>query len=219
MADKLIKVKFVKILFMDYNTQRPQLKLPEYGRTIQQMVDYCCALEDRDERTKAAYSVIAIMGNMNPHLRDVADFKHKLWDHLAIMSDFKLNIDWPYPLPDIELLNEKPEKLPYSENRFRYRHYGKFIEKILKKVNEIEDPAKREALVEMMANHMKRSYMAWKRETITDDVIFKELTIITNGNVVVPENLKLGDFREVLVQAQPVNSRTNQKKRQVFKRK
>lgn len=204
---------------MDYNTQRSQLKLPEYGRTIQQMVDYCCSLEDRNERTKAAHAVIAIMGNMNPHLRDVADFKHKLWDHLAIMSDFNLNIDWPYPLPDMELLYEKPEKLPYSDNRFRYRHYGKFIESILKKVNEIEDPAKKDILIEMMANHMKRSYMSWKRETITDDVIFKELMIITNGAVEIPMNVKLGDFREVLIQAQPVNSRTNQKKRQVFKRK
>lgn len=206
---------------MDYNTQRAQLKLPEYGRTIQQMVDYCCAIVDREERTKAAHAVIAIMGNMNPHLRDVADFKHKLWDHLAIMSDFKLNIDWPYPLPDMELLNEKPAKLPYSDNSFKYRHYGKFIEQILKKLNDIEDPDKKAVLVEMMANHMKRSYMVWKKENITDEIVFKELYIISNGSVKIPENLKLGEFRDVLASnVQPqINNNKGVKKRPTFKRK
>lgn len=203
---------------MDYNTQRPQMKLPEYGRTIQQMVDYCCTIEDREERTKAAYSVIAIMGNMNPHLRDVADFKHKLWDHLAIMSDFKMDIEWPYPLPDMALLSEKPEKLPYSDNSFKFRHYGKFIEEILKKLNEIEEPEKRNALLEMMANHMKRSYMVWKKENISDDIIFKELAIITRGKAEVPEGLKLGDFRDVLAPA-PQQNNKGAKKRPAFKRK
>jgi len=205
---------------MDYNTQRAQLKLPEYGRTIQQMVDYCCSLQDRDERTKAAYAVIAIMGNMNPHLRDVADFKHKLWDHLAIMSDFKMDIEWPYPLPDMELLNEKPTKLPYSDDKFKFRHYGKFIEEILKKINEIEEPAKKTALLEMMANHMKRSYMVWKKENITDDIIFKELAIITHGNVEIPEGLKLGDFRDVLAAPPQIqNNKGGVKRRPAFKRK
>ncbi len=194
------------------------MKLPEYGRTIQQMVDYCCTIEDREERTKAAYSVIAIMGNMNPHLRDVADFKHKLWDHLAIMSDFKMDIEWPYPLPDMALLSEKPEKLPYSDNSFKFRHYGKFIEEILKKLNEIEEPEKRNALLEMMANHMKRSYMVWKKENISDDIIFKELAIITRGKAEVPEGLKLGDFREVLAPA-PQQNNKGAKKRPTFKRK
>jgi hypothetical protein len=206
---------------MDYNTQRAQLKLPEYGRTIQQMVDYCCSLTDREERTKSAHAVIAIMGNMNPHLRDVADFKHKLWDHLAIMSDFKMDIDWPYPLPDMELLNEKPTKLPYSDNRFKFRHYGKFIEQILKKLNDIEEPEKRAALIEMMANHMKRSYMVWKKESITDEIVFKELYIISNGNVEIPENLRLGDFRDVLASnSQPQNTNNKGvKKRPTFKKK
>jgi hypothetical protein len=203
---------------MDYNTQRPQLKLPEYGRTIQQMVDYCLTIEDITERTKAANTVIAIMGNMNPHLRDVADFKHKLWDHLAIMSDFKLGIEWPYPLPDMELLNEKPEKLPYSDNKFRFRHYGKFIEEILKKINSFEDPAQKQALIEIMANHMKRSYMVWKREQISDDIIFRELALLTRGQVEIPENLKLGDFKDVLAPQTPPAIRTASRRTQ-FKRK
>jgi len=184
---------------MDYNTQRPQLNLPEYGRTIQKIVDFCCAIEDKEERTKASYSLIGIMGNMNPHLRDVSDFKHKLWDHLAIMSDFKLNIEWPYPLPDLELINEKPKKLPYSENNFRFKHYGKFIEQILNKLNGIEDPKEKQALLEIMANHMKRSYMVWKREAIPDEIVFRELLMLTNNSIEIPEDLKLNEFKDVLI--------------------
>jgi hypothetical protein len=156
---------------------------------------------------------------MNPHLRDVADFKHKLWDHLAIMSDFKMDIDWPYPLPDMALLSEKPVKLAYSDDNFKFRHYGKFIEEILKKLNEIEEPEKRNALVEMMANHMKRSYMVWKKESISDDIIFKELAIITRGKAEVPEGLKLGDFRDVLATPMQQNNKGIVKKRPTFKRK
>lgn len=206
---------------MDYNTQRKQLRLPDYGRTIQKMIDYCCSVEDREERTKAAHAVIAIMGNMNPHLRDVADFKHKLWDHLAIMSDFELDIEWPYPLPDVKLLSEKPQKLDYSDRNFRFKHYGKFIEKILKKINDFEDPEQKKALIEIMANHMKRSYMVWKREPIPDEIIFKELLMLTHDSVEIPEDLKLGDFKEVLAvqKQQSSKSNTNTKKKTYHKRK
>lgn len=206
---------------MDYNTQRKQLNLPEYGRTIQKMVDFCCSIEDKEERTKAANTVIAIMGNMNPHLRDVSDFKHKLWDHLAIMSDFKLNIEWPYPLPDLELIHQKPEKLPYSNNKFRYRHYGKFIEKILAKLNDIEDPKEKEALIKIMANHMKRSYMVWKKESIPDAIVFRELLIITNNSIDIPEELKLNDFKDVLISQTYINHSNNRgtQKRRPYKRK
>ncbi|MDD2635601.1 MAG: DUF4290 domain-containing protein [Bacteroidales bacterium] len=198
---------------MDYNTQRKQLPLPEYGRTIQQMVDYCCTIEDGEERSKAAHTVIAIMGNMNPHLRDVADFKHKLWDHLAIMSDFKLNIEWPYPLPNLELLSEKPEKLPYSENNFKYVHYGKFTEQILAKIHEIDDPDEKDALISVMANHMKRSYMVWKKEHISDEIIFRELIKLTKGEYEIPSDLKLGDFKEALVSnSTKNNSKTGRRK-------
>jgi len=200
---------------MDYNTQRKSLPLPEYGRTIQQMVDYCLTIEDRAERTKAANTVISIMGNMNPHLRDVSDFKHKLWDHLAIMSDFQLNIDWPYPLPDLELMSLKPAKLPYSENKFKYVHYGKFTEQILSKIHSMEDPEERKTLIEIMANHMKRSYMVWKREQISDEIIFRELLLLTKGEFEIPSDLKLGDFRDALVPQAPVNtSKTVRRKTQ-----
>ena len=200
---------------MDYNTQREQMRLPEYGRTIQQMVDYCRTIEDEKERTKAAHTVIAIMGNMNPHLRDVADFKHKLWDHLAIMSDFKLNVEWPYPFPDIEVLNKKPEKLEYSDGEFKYKHYGKFVEEILNRINDYEDPERRESLIVIMANHMKRSYTLWKNEEIQDEIIFKELLILTKGEIEIPEGLELREFKDVLVKKhhnQSNKSNSNRKK-------
>ncbi len=203
---------------MDYNTQRQQLILPEYGRTIQKMIDYCRTIEDLEERAKAAHSIIAIMGNMNPHLRDVADFKHKLWDHLALMSEFSLNIDWPYPLPDVNLINEKPEKLPYSDGKFRFRHYGKFIEEILNKINDFENPEEKQALVEIMANHMKRSYMVWKKEAIPDAIVFKELALITRGAVEIPEDLKLGDFKDVLAYHN-TNTQKSATKRRTYKKK
>ncbi|PLX06764.1 MAG: DUF4290 domain-containing protein [Marinilabiliales bacterium] len=204
---------------MDYNTQRKQLQLPEYGRTIQKMVDYCCTLEDKEERTKAANAVIAIMGNMNPHLRDVPDFKHKLWDHLAIMSNFKLDIEWPYPMPDIQLIQEKPEKLDYSDGNIRFRHYGKFIQQIIKKINDYDDPKEKQALLEIMANHMKRSYMVWKKEPIPDEIVFRELAMLTNGELEIPEDLRLNDFKEVLINHHNNNNQKTNKRRSSYKRK
>lgn len=203
---------------MDYNTQRPKLILPEYGRVVHQMVEYCCTIEDRETRTKAAHAIIELMGNMNPHLRDVPDFKHKLWDHLALMSDFKLDIDWPYPLPEKDILNLKPEKLPYSDGEIKYRHYGKIIEKLVKKIPEVEDTKAQRALIELMANHMKRSYMTWKKENISDEIIIKELNRLLENKVPIPEDLVLNEFRDVLASKQVQQSSQKKKKKSQKKR-
>ncbi len=203
---------------MDYNTQRPKLILPEYGRVVHQMVEYCCTIEDRETRTRAAHAIIELMGNMNPHLRDVPDFKHKLWDHLALMSDFKLDIDWPYPLPEKDILNLKPEKLPYSDGEIKYRHYGKIIEKLVKKIPEVEDTMAQRALIELMANHMKRSYMTWKKENINDEIIIKELNRLLENKVPIPEDLVLNEFRDVLASKQVQQSSQKKKKRSQKKR-
>ncbi len=203
---------------MDYNTQRPKLILPEYGRVVHQMVEYCCTIEDRETRTRAAHAIIELMGNMNPHLRDVPDFKHKLWDHLALMSDFKLDIDWPYPLPEKDILNLKPEKLSYSDGEIKYRHYGKIIEKLVKKIPEVEDTMAQRALIELMANHMKRSYMTWKKENINDEIIIKELNRLLENKVPIPEDLVLNEFRDVLASKQVQQSSQKKKKRSQKKR-
>ncbi|HPV57222.1 MAG TPA: DUF4290 domain-containing protein, partial [Tenuifilaceae bacterium] len=149
---------------MDYNTQRKKLVLPEYGRHIQQMVDYIAGIEDRDERNRLAKALIGIMGNLNPHLRDINDFKHKLWDHLFIMSDFKLDIDSPYPIPSLEEYMEKPQQIPYPNNPIKYKHYGRVIELMIEKAIEMEEGQEKDALKQLIANQMKKANIAWNKD-------------------------------------------------------
>ena len=123
----------------DYNTRRPKMVIPEYGRNIQKMIDHAMTVENKEERNKIANAIISVMGQLNPHLRDIADFKHKLWDHLFIISDFKLDVDSPYPLPDREAIAKKPEKLAYPENNIKFKHYGKTIENLIDQAILIEE--------------------------------------------------------------------------------
>ena len=134
--------------------------LPEYGRNIQNMVDYCVTIQDREERKRCADTIINIMGNMFPHLRDVNDFKHILWDHLAIMSDFKLDIDYPYEIVKKEELDTRPPRLPYNNSRIRYRHYGKTLEHLIQKATAFEPGPEKDQLVRLLATQMKKS---WRR--------------------------------------------------------
>ena len=182
---------------MDYNSQRKKLPLPEYGRNIQNMVDYLLTIEDREKRNKSAQTVIDVMGNLYPYLRDVAEFKHKLWDHLAIMTDFKLDIDYPYELPSPEILSEKPKQVPYNQNKIRYKHYGLVMEKMLKKAVEFEGEEK-EILIELLANHMKKSYLAWNKDAVEDKKIFMDLTVLSGGELKVDEKLQLTESKNLV---------------------
>ena len=194
----------------NYNTQRKKLILPEYGRNIQKMVDHLMTIEDREERNKASRAVIGIMGNLNPHLRDVADFKHKLWDHLAIMSDFKLDIESPYEAPVPEVLNEKPKSIPYGSQQIRWKHYGKIIEQLIDQASDYPEGEEREMLISLIANHMKKCYLTWNREVVEDDVIFDDLKTLSRGRIVADKNLKLSDTRDILYKAK---KRRNPKKK------
>ncbi|MBL7111652.1 MAG: DUF4290 domain-containing protein [Bacteroidales bacterium] len=194
----------------NYNTQRKKLVLPEYGRNIQKMVDHLMTIEDREERNKASRAVIGIMGNLNPHLRDVADFKHKLWDHLAIMSDFKLDIESPYEAPVPEVLYEKPKSIPYGSQQIRWKHYGKIIEQLIDKASDYPEGEEREMLISLIANHMKKCYLTWNREVVEDDVIFDDLKTLSRGRIVADKNLKLSDTRDILYKAK---KRRNPKKK------
>lgn len=185
-------------LMMDYNTQKKKLLLPEYGRNIQKMVDHIMAIEDRVERTRAAKTVIDVMGNLYPHLRDVPDFRHKLWDHLAIMSEFKLDIDTPYPLPSMEKIREKPEKLTYNTNRIRYRHYGKSVEKLIEKIRETEDPEQKRALIVLTANHMKKSFLTWNKDTVEDEQIYNDINTYYGSALILPEGISLSNPKDLL---------------------
>ena len=181
---------------MEYNTQRKKMELPEYGRSVQNMVDHALTIEDREERQRCANTIVNIMGGMFPHLRDVPDFKHKLWDHLAIMSDFKLDIDYPFEIVKKEDLVVKPEKLAYPNADFRYRHYGRFLEGMVKKVVEIEDEEEKKQLINLLAIQMKKDLNNWNKEGIEDQKIVDDLREYSNGAIDLNvEDLRLGDSR------------------------
>ena len=183
---------------MKYNTTEKRLALPEYGRHIQNMVDHCITIEDRDERNRCANAIISIMGNLFPHLRDVNDFKHILWDHLAIMSDFKLDVDYPYEIIKKENLYSRPPRIPYGDSRIRYRHYGKILEQMIRKTTERGNSPEKDVLVRMLANHMKKTFIVWNKDTVTDRKILSDLAELSDNLIVLnEEKYRLIDNREV----------------------
>jgi hypothetical protein len=199
---------------MEYNTTVKRLVLPEYGRNIQNMVDYCLTVEDREERNQCANTIINIMGNLFPHLRDVNDFKHILWDHLAIMSDFKLDVDYPYEIVMKENLNKRPSRLAYSNSRITYRHYGKTLEQMIQKANEQEEGQAKDALIRLLANHMKRSFMTWNKDSVDDRKILKDLEELSEGQIVLnEESYKLVENKDVQA-PRSNNNNANYKKQQ-----
>jgi hypothetical protein len=180
----------------DYNTSRPHLILPEYGRNIQKMVEHILSIEDREERNRLAQPVIIIMGNMNPHLRDINDFKHKLWDHLAIMSNFQLDIDYPYDIPQPEQFAEKPRRVSYNNEDIRYRHYGRIVESLIEEAVKLPEGDDRDTLTKLIANHMKKSYLAWNRDSVTDEIIFNDLYELSKHRLNVKEGVKLSEQKD-----------------------
>ena len=194
---------------IEYNSQQKKLVLPEYGRNVQQMVDHCLTIEDRKERTRCANTIINIMGNLFPHLRDVDDFKHKLWDHLAIMADFKLDIDYPYEIIRKENLHTLPDKVEYALTPIHYRHYGKTIESMIKVAEDMPEGPERDYLISLLANHMKKLYLAWHKEGVEDEKILKDLREYTRGKINLnPETYKLREVKEVM----QVKKKNNTKK-------
>jgi hypothetical protein len=160
---------------MEYNTDRDKLIIPEYGRNIQKMIQYCNSIEERDERNRIAKAIIEVMGNLNPHLRDVPDFKHKLWDQLFIMSDFKLDVDSPYEIPSQETFEARPDRIPYPEKSKKYRFYGINLKNMIAETIKKEDGEEKDALILVLANHMKKSYLVWNRDVVDDETIFEHL--------------------------------------------
>jgi|SRR5690554_2008451 len=189
----------------DYNSTRSHLILAEYGRNVQNMVDYICTLPTRDERNKYAQVVIDLMGFLNPHLRDVADFKHKLWDHLHIISNFKIDVDSPYPKPVEGSTRTKPEILAYPQNRIKFKHYGKTVEKMINAAKSIEDPQRKEHMVLSIANFMKMAYVTWNKDSVIDETIINDLKELSNGELDVSDNLSLA---KVEFKTPPPGSRT-----------
>lgn len=159
------------------------MPLPEYGRSIQNMVSHALTIEDRAERQRCANTIINIMGNMFPHLRDVPDFKHKLWDHLAIMSDFSLDINYPYEVIHKENLNTRPDNVPYPSTKICYRHYGRTLEVLIKKACEYPEGDEKQNLIALICNHMKKDYLAWNKDTVDDRKIADDLADLSKGEL------------------------------------
>ncbi len=175
----------------DYNSTRNKLILSEYGRNVQNMVKYIVALPTKEERNRYAQVVIDLMGFLNPHLRDVADFKHKLWDHLHIISDFQIDVDAPYPKPAPDAIHLKPEPLKYPHQRIKYKHYGKTIELMIEKAKSIEEPERKQHMVQAIANFMKMAYVQWNKDSVADETILADLRAMSAGQLKLEENVNL----------------------------
>ena len=184
----------------DYNTQRKRMALPEYGRNVQKMVDHIKTIKDRDERNRAAKTIISIMGNLNPHLRDVGDFKHKLWDHLSLIASFELDIDSPYPVPEPAKFVEKPKQVPYRTGEIRYLHYGRIIELMIAAAAGMEDGDEKEYFTTLIVNQMKKSYITWNRGQVADEVIIADMKLLSRGKLKMTEGVKILEIRDLIPQ-------------------
>ncbi|MDG1917717.1 MAG: DUF4290 domain-containing protein [Flavobacteriales bacterium] len=179
---------------LEYNSSRNKLVISEYGRHIQKLVEHAMTITDKAERQKMANGIIEIMGELNPHLRDVVDFKHKLWDHLFVISNFDLDVESPYEKPVIEKLFEKPEPLNYPNSKIKYNHYGKVIELMISEAIKMEDDDLKKKLVVAIANQMKKSYVNWNLDTVEDEIIFNQLLKLSNNKLSIPEGTELSKF-------------------------
>lgn len=169
---------------MEYNTTRGKLILPEYGRNVQNMIAHAMEISDRKERNRAAQAIIEVMGQLNPHLRDVDDFRHKLWTHLFVMSDFNLEVDSPYEIPKPESLQERPQIMSYPKSKIRYGHYGKYTQEILELAKDVTKEDERDYLKNTMANFMKKQFLSYNNDTVENQVIADQLKELSKGELV-----------------------------------
>lgn len=187
---------------MEYNTTREMMLIPEYGRNIQNMIQYICTIEDREKRNKAAKFIVNVMGQMHPTVKESGDFKHKLWDHMFIIADFKLDVDAPYPPPPPLSLSTKPEHLSYHDKEIEFKHYGKNIALMIEKATEYEDGPEKDALVHAIANHMKKSYLNWNRESVNDELIEKHLNMLSKDLLKLNQDFRFTHTNDILAQNQ-----------------
>jgi len=198
---------------MQYNTARNHLILPEYGRNVQKMVEHASNIKDKSERDKCVKSIIDFMGQMNPQLRDIKEFTHKLWDHLFIMSKFQLDTTSPYPMPEIEKLKERPEKMPYPKNKIKFPFYGAALENMINYAVKQEDSREKEIMTGMIANHMKKSYLLFNKHSVSNDTIILHLNQLSNNNLKLPSDFEFIRSSSVINKNQKVYKKKFKKKR------
>ena len=204
---------------MEYNSQREHLIIPEYGRNIQKMVNYAKTIEDREKRNEAAKFIVSVMASMNQQNKDAGYYRQTLCDHLFIISKFELDVDSPYPMPEKESLTRKPYKVIYSDNKIRFRHYGKNIEAIIKKATEYEEGPEKDALIHAIANHLKKSYLNWNRESVDDVAIEKHLEILSEGKLSLSENQTLTSTSDILARNKSKKKKFNPRSKDNGKRR
>jgi hypothetical protein len=203
---------------MEYNTEREKIVISEYGRNIQVMIRHLMDIEDRKQRTEAAYFIVNVMAQMNPQVKESNDHMHKLWDHLYIISEYKLDVDSPYPAPTPEMQKKKPEHVGYQKNNIRYGHYGQYIYDVVKKVKEMEDGPKKQAILINIANQMKRDYLNWNRDTVNDLLILDDLYKISGEEITLPMETKLIPTNEILNKPQNQQQQSQKKKNNAKKK-
>ena len=201
---------------MEYNTEREQLIIPEYGRHVQKMISHATTLSDKAEQQKCVDAIIAFMGQMNPHLRDVKEFTHKLWDHLHIMSDFKLDIESPYTKPEIAKLEERPEKMTYPGNKIRFSYYGNTIETMIATAIKM-DADKKEIMTGMIANQMKKSYILFNASSVDNNMIRLHLKQMSDNQLTLADDFEF--IRSASVRQNTGKANKQKQKKKNYKKK
>ena len=168
---------------MEYNTSKTQLQMPEYGRIIQQLVERCKEIENRAERNEMAVAIVDFMGQRNPQLRDESNYKHKLWDHLFILAKYDLDVDSPYHIPTEEEMQVKPKRMEYPKLQGDFKFYGKSILQLIEKAIELAAGDEKDALIQVIANNMKKSYNVYNKEHVQDEVIFRHLKDLSGNRL------------------------------------
>lgn len=194
---------------LDYNTQREELKMPEYGRHVQKMIEYVASIPDKEKRNEQIQAVVGVMGTLNPQLRDINDFKHKLWDHVQIISDFKIDIDSPYPMPTRESLSTKPNPIPLQKEPIKISHYGRNIQNMIDVIAAREDDEVKIYMIQTLALYMKQQYIIWNKDSVSDDVIFRDIERLSGGKIVIPQDMHIMPSHS---EAQPHQRKMNMKK-------
>lgn len=187
----------------DYNTQRKKLLMPEYGRNVQKMVEYVKSIPDRDKRNEQIKAVVNVMGTLNPQLRDIADFKHKLWDHVQIIADFDIDIDSPYDIPTRDIITAKPEPIMIERVPITARHYGRNIQNMIEVIATKEDDQKKDAMIKALASYMRQQYLIWNKDNVSEETIFEDIKRLSDGRLVVPEHIHLDTISDKEVFTRP----------------
>ena len=198
---------------MKYNTARDHLVLPEYGRNVQKMVDHATTIQNKVERNKCVKTIIEFMGQMNPQLRDLKEFNHKLWDHLFIISKFQLEADSPYPLPEPKKLDERPEKMPYPKNKIKFPFYGAALENMIRYAVNQNEGRDKEIMTGMIANHMKKSYLLFNKHSVSNDTIILHLKQLSDNKLTLPKDFEFIRSSTVINKSQRNYKKKFKKKR------